>query len=72
MSAPNRVRAAPLRTRPTHRDHQFIQDIYISALGPLGPNDKFDEERSGWGWKQIAKVDKDDTSVTTTCKMQRP
>ncbi len=53
-------------------DHQFIQDLFISELGPLGPNDKFDEEHTGWGWKQIAKVDKDDTSVSTTCKMQRP
>jgi len=53
-------------------DHQFIQDLFISSLGPLGANDKFDEEHTGWGWKQIAKVDKEETLVPTTCKMQRP
>jgi len=53
-------------------DHQFIQDLYISVFGPLGPNDKFDEEHTGWGWKLVAKVDKQDTLVPTTCKMQRP
>ena len=53
-------------------DHQFIQDLYISDFGPLGPKDKFDEEHTGWGWKLVAKVDKQDTLAPTTCKMQRP
>ena len=53
-------------------DHQFIQDLFIGSFGPLGANDKFDEEKTGWGWKQIAKVDKENTLVPTTCKMQRP
>ena len=53
-------------------DHQFIQDLFIASFGPQGANDKFDEEKTGWGWKQIAKVDKENTLVPTICKMQRP
>ena len=53
-------------------DHQFFQDIYISSFGPLGPGDKFDEEHTGWGWKLVAAVKKEDTLLPTTCKMERP
>ena len=53
-------------------DHQFFQDIYISSFGPLGPNDKFDEEHTGWGWKLVDVVKKENTVLPTTCKMERP
>ena len=32
-------------------DHQFFQDMYIANFGPLDPGAKFDEEKTGWGWK---------------------
>ena len=53
-------------------DHQFFQPMYIAALGPLGPNDKFDEEKTGWGWKTMGKVDTASTILPTTCQMAHP
>ncbi|MEI2733980.1 MAG: branched-chain amino acid ABC transporter substrate-binding protein [Rhodoblastus sp.] len=53
-------------------DHQFFQDMYIRSFGPLDPGAKFDEEKTGWGWKQHAKIAAADTNVPTTCKMERP
>ena len=32
----------------------------------------FDEEKTGWGWKSIAKIDTLATMLPTTCKMERP
>jgi branched-chain amino acid transport system substrate-binding protein len=53
-------------------DHQFFQPMYISKLGELKNKEPFDEEKTGWGWKTVAKVDTDQTIVPTTCKMERP
>jgi branched-chain amino acid transport system substrate-binding protein len=53
-------------------DHQFFQPMYISKLGELKNKEPFDEEKTGWGWKTVAKVDTDQTMVPTTCKMERP
>lgn len=53
-------------------DHQFFQPLYISQLGPLGADQPFDEEHTGWGWKPIAKIETDQTVVPTTCNMNRP
>jgi len=52
-------------------DHQFFQPIYISSFGTI-PAGQFDEEKTGWGWKGVAKVDTDKTMLPTTCKMERP
>ncbi|PZA09387.1 branched-chain amino acid ABC transporter substrate-binding protein [Rhodopseudomonas palustris] len=52
-------------------DHQFFQPIYISSFGEIKPG-QFDEENTGWGWTQVAKVDTQQTIVPTTCKMDRP
>lgn len=52
-------------------DHQFFQPIYISSFGDIKPG-QFDEENTGWGWTQVAKVDTPQTIVPTTCKMDRP
>ncbi|NEW91549.1 branched-chain amino acid ABC transporter substrate-binding protein [Rhodopseudomonas sp. BR0M22] len=52
-------------------DHQFFQPIYISSFGEIKPG-QFDEENTGWGWTQVAKVDTPQTIVPTTCKMDRP
>jgi len=53
-------------------DHQFFQPMYIVSLGDLGPKEPFDEEKTGWGWRTIARLDAKDTMLPTTCKMQRP
>ena len=53
-------------------DHQFFQDMYISALTPMTGDMKFDEENTGWGWKLTATVPLADTDVPTTCKMAKP
>jgi len=52
-------------------DHQFFQPIYISSFGEIAAG-QFDEEKTGWGWKQVAKVDTAQTVLPTTCKMERP
>ena len=53
-------------------DHQFFQPMYIVSLGERGPNEPFDEEKTDWGWRTIARLDAKDTNLPTTCKMARP
>ncbi len=53
-------------------DHQFFQTIYLSSFGERGATEPLDEEKTGWGWKMIAKIDAASTVVPTTCKMVRP
>ena len=53
-------------------DHQFFQPIHISSLGDRTEKEPFDEEKTGWGWKLIAKIDTAQTTLPTTCKMERP
>ena len=53
-------------------DHQFFQPMYIAVLGELKNKEPFDEEKTGWGWKSVAKVDTAQTMLPTTCKMERP
>jgi branched-chain amino acid transport system substrate-binding protein len=53
-------------------DHQFIQPLYISVFGPLGQNQPFDEEHTGWGWKVAAQIPGQATILPTTCQMKRP
>jgi len=53
-------------------DHQFFQPMYIKSFGDLAANEPFDEEKTGWGWHVVAKVDTADTVLPTVCKMKRP
>ncbi len=53
-------------------DHQFFQPMYISSLGPITSDLPFDSEGTGWGWKQAGLLSAKDTTVSTTCKMDRP
>src|SRR5262245_36260873 len=53
-------------------DHQFFQPMYIVSLGELGPKEHADEEKPGWGWRTIARLDSKDTVLPTSCKMNRP
>ena len=38
-------------------DHQFFQPIYIASFGERTDKEPFDEEKTGWGWKLVAKID---------------
>ena len=53
-------------------DHQFFQPMYVSSLGERSAKEPFDEEKTGWGWRTIAKIDTKDTVLPTTCNMSRP
>ena len=53
-------------------DHQFFQPMYIAKLGPIGKDQPFDEENTGWGWNTTGKIDAQDTVLPTSCKMNRP
>jgi branched-chain amino acid transport system substrate-binding protein len=53
-------------------DHQFFQPMYIASLGERTEKEPFDEEKTGWGWKLVAKIDTPQTVLPTTCKMDRP
>src|SRR3984893_2172897 len=53
-------------------DHQFFQPIYISSLGDRTEKEPFDEEKTGWGWKLVSKIDTPAAVITPTCKMKRP
>jgi branched-chain amino acid transport system substrate-binding protein len=53
-------------------DHQFFQPMYIASFGERNANEPLDEEKTGWGWRIITKVDVANTMLPTTCKMDRP
>ena len=53
-------------------DHQFFQPMYIASFGERTEKEPFDEEKTGWGWKLVAKIDTPQTVLPTTCKMDRP
>ena len=40
-------------------DHQFFQPMYIASFGERTEKEPFDEEKTGWGWKLVAKIDTD-------------
>ena len=53
-------------------DHQFFQPMYIASFGTRNDKEPFDEEHTGWGWREVAKIDTPQTMLPTTCKMERP
>jgi branched-chain amino acid transport system substrate-binding protein len=53
-------------------DHQFFQPMYIASFGERSDKEPLDEEKTGWGWRIITKLDVANTMLPTTCKMDRP
>ena len=53
-------------------DHQFFQPMYITSFGERGDKEPFDEEKTGWGWRIVTKLETAGTILPTTCKMDRP
>ena len=56
----------------SHDQSNEDAEAALQALGPLKAGEKFDEEGTGWGWRQVGAVDGKDTVLPTTCKMERP
>ena len=54
------------------RGYEAGEIQYLTAFGPLDPGAKFDEEGTGWGWKEAGRVKAAETVLPTTCKMERP
>jgi branched-chain amino acid transport system substrate-binding protein len=53
-------------------DHQFFQPMYMASFGDRNDKEPFDEEKTGWGWRIIAKIEVANTMLPTTCRMDRP
>ena len=53
-------------------DHQFFQPMYIASFGERNDKEPFDEEKTGWGWRVVTKLDTANTMLPTTCRMDRP
>jgi len=53
-------------------DHQFFQPMYITSFGERGDKEPFDEEKTGWGWRIVTRLETAGTMLPTTCKMDRP
>ena len=53
-------------------DHQFFQPMYIASFGERSDKERFDEEKTGWGWRIITRLDAANTMLPTSCKMDRP
>ncbi|MEO8007385.1 MAG: branched-chain amino acid ABC transporter substrate-binding protein [Betaproteobacteria bacterium] len=54
-------------------DHQMIAPLFILSLVKAGqPGVKYDEEKTGYGWKTEAFIDAKDTVPPVKCKMDRP
>ncbi len=50
-------------------DHQMIEPFYVARLVK---GVRYDTEKTGLGWKTIARADVADLMQPTTCKMRRP
>ena len=53
-------------------DHQFFQPMYIASLGDRTDKEPFDEEKTGWGWKLVAKIDTPQTVLSDHLQDGRP
>lgn len=54
-------------------DHQLQQPLYIATWSALdGKRVKYDQEKTGYGWKTERKVERHVAAQPTSCQMQRP
>lgn len=54
-------------------NHQLIQPLFISSVAKVdGKEVKFDADHSGMGWKAERRIEGKDTTMPTTCRMERP
>lgn len=53
-------------------DHQLMQPLYIATFAKAGGDLKHDLEGTGYGFRTDMRVEAKDTTLPTTCKMERP
>ncbi len=54
-------------------NHQLLQPMYVSTFAKAGTSGvKWDQERTGLGFRSEGRIEGKDTAQPTTCKMQRP
>jgi len=53
-------------------DHQVLQPLYVSVMAKQGGGVRFDNEGSGYGFRTVKKLKTAQTTLPTTCRMERP
>lgn len=53
-------------------DHQVLQPLYVSVMEKQGGAVRFDNEGSGYGFRTVRKLKAAQTTLPTTCRMERP
>jgi len=53
-------------------DHQLMQPLYVSTFTKTGGDVKYDLEDTGFGFKTDMRIESKDTTLPTTCRMERP
>jgi branched-chain amino acid transport system substrate-binding protein len=53
-------------------DHQLMQPLYVATIAKVGGDVKYDLENSGVGFRTDIRIEAKDTTLPTTCKMERP
>lgn len=53
-------------------DHQVLQPVYVSVMERQGGAVRFDNEGSGYGFRTVRKLKAAQTTLPTTCRMERP
>jgi branched-chain amino acid transport system substrate-binding protein len=53
-------------------DHQLQQPLYVATFTKTGGDMKYDLEDTGFGFKTDMRIEASDTTLPTTCKMERP
>ncbi|MGO4329198.1 branched-chain amino acid ABC transporter substrate-binding protein [Cupriavidus sp. 2TAF22] len=52
-------------------DHQVLQPLYVSVMEKQGGDVRFDNEGSGYGFRTVRKLKAAQTTLPTTCRMER-
>jgi len=54
-------------------DHQIIQPLFIASWTRRdGKEVQFEQEKTGYGWKTVEKVDASVSALPSACRMKRP
>jgi len=53
-------------------DHQLQPLLYIETFTKAGGDVKYDLEDTGYGFRTDMRIETKDTTLPTTCKMERP
>ena len=53
-------------------DHQLQQPLYIGTFAKTGGDLKYDLEDTGYGFRTDMRIEAKDTTLPTTCRMERP